>query len=188
MPMPTPAPKPWVREVLKFWFEETQPEQWFKHDGPFDAAVRSRFFDLHAALALRSRHELLSDERSALAAVIVFDQMSRNMFRGTPAAFASDPVALSLAQEAIARGFDRGLTKAERTFLYLPFEHAEDHRAQARCVALMASLDDPDLTTWATAHRTIIDRFGRFPHRNAILGRTSTPEELEFLRQPGSSF
>ena len=186
--MPTPMPKPWVSEVLKFWFEETQPEQWFKKDAAFDAAVRSRFFDLHAELALRSRQELLGDERSALAAVIVFDQMSRNMFRGTPAAFASDPVALSLAQEAIARGFARGFTKAERTFLYLPFEHAEDRRAQACCVALMASLDDPELTAWAVAHRTIIDRFGRFPHRNAVLGRTSTPEELEFLQQPGSSF
>ena len=189
-PMPSPMPPlmPWASEVLKFWFEETRPEQWFKKDAVFDAAVRSRFLDLHAELALRSQQELLGDERSALAAVIVFDQMSRNMFRGTPAAFASDPVALSLAQEAIARGFDRGFTKAERTFLYLPFEHAEDRRAQACCVALMASLDDPELTAWAVAHRTIIDRFGRFPHRNAVLGRTSTPEELEFLQQPGSSF
>jgi len=186
--MPTPAPKLWVSEVLKFWFEETQPEQWFKKDAAFDAAVRSRFFDLHAELALRSQQELLGDERSALAAVIVFDQMSRNIFRDTPAAFASDAVALSLAQEAIARGFDRGVSKAERMFFYLPFEHAEDRRAQARCVELMASLDDPEFTKWAAAHQGIIDRFGRFPHRNAVLGRTSTPEELEFLQQPGSSF
>jgi uncharacterized protein (DUF924 family) len=186
--MSTPTPKPWVSEVLKFWFEETQPEQWFKNDAAFDAAVRGRFFDLHAELALWSQQELLSDERSVLAAVIVFDQMSRNMFRDTPAAFASDAVALSLAQEAVARGLDRGFTKAERMFLYLPFEHAEDRRAQACCVALMVSLDDPELTKWAIAHRAIIDRFGRFPHRNAILGRTSTREELQFLEQPGSSF
>ena len=186
--MPTPTPKPWVSEVLAFWFAETQPEQWFKSDPAFDATVRSRFFDLHAELALRSSRELLCDARSALAAVIVFDQMSRNMFRNTPAAFASDAAALALAQHAIARGLDRGLSKSERMFLYLPFEHAEDGRAQARCVELMASLDDPELTNWATAHRGIIDRFGRFPHRNAILGRTSTREELEFLEQPGSSF
>jgi uncharacterized protein (DUF924 family) len=183
-----PTPKPWVSEVLKFWFEETQPEQWFKKDAAFDTAVRSRFFDLHAKLASWSQQELLGDERSALAAVIVLDQMSRNMFRDTPAAFASDAAALALAQEALARGLDRRLSQAERVFLYLPFEHAEDSRAQARCVALMASLDDPDHTKWATAHQGIIDRFGRFPHRNAILGRTSTLEELEFLAQPGSSF
>jgi len=186
--MPTPTPKPWVSEVLKFWFEEAQPEQWFKKDAAFDAAVRSRFLDLHAELALWSPEELLGDGRSALAAVIVFDQMSRNMFRDTPAAFASDAVALSLAQEAIARGLDRGFSKAERMFLYLPFEHAEDCRAQARCVELMASLDDPELTKWAAAHQGVIDRFGRFPHRNAILGRMSTSEELEFLNQPGSTF
>jgi uncharacterized protein (DUF924 family) len=183
-----PTPKPWVSEVLKFWFEETQPEQWFKKDAAFDTAVRSRFFDLHAKLALWPQQELLGDERTALAAVIVLDQMSRNMFRDTPAAFASDAAALALAHEAVARGLDGRLSKAERVFLYLPFEHAEDSRAQARCVALMASLDDPDLTKWATAHQGIIDRFGRFPHRNAILGRTSTREELEFLAQPGSSF
>lgn len=186
--MPTPTLKPWVSEVLKFWFEETQPEQWFKKDAAFDAAVRSRFFDLHAELALGSQQELLADERSALAAVIVFDQMSRNMFRGTPLAYASDALALSMAHDAIARGFDRGLTKEERMFLYLPFEHAEDCRTQARCVELMASLDDPELTKWAVAHQGIIDRFGRFPHRNTVLGRTSTREELEFLEQHGSSF
>jgi len=183
-----PTPKPWVGEVLTFWLEETQPEQWFKKDAAFDAAVRRRFYDLHAELALRSQLELLADARSALAAVIVFDQMSRNMFRDTPAAFASDAVALSLAQEAIARGLDQGFSKAERMFLYLPFEHAEDRRAQARGVELMASLDDPELTKWAVAHQRVIDRFGRFPHRNAILGRTSSREELEFLEQPGGSF
>jgi uncharacterized protein (DUF924 family) len=186
--MPTPTPKPWVSEVLKFWFEETRPEQWFKKDAAFDAAVRNRFFDLHGQLALGSQEEFLGDGLSALAAVVVFDQMSRNMFRDTPAAFASDAVALSLAQAAIARGFDRGFSKAERMFLYLPFEHAEDSGAQARCVELMASLNDPELTKWATDHQGIIDRFGRFPHRNAILGRRSTREELEFLDQPGSTF
>jgi len=186
--MPMTMPEPWVRDVLAFWFEESQPEQWFKTDAAFDAAVRSRFLELHKRLATPLREELHSDPQSALATVIVLDQMSRNMFRGTPLAYASDALALAIAQDAIARGVDRRLTEEQRIFLYLPFEHAEDRRTQARCVELMASLDDPELGQWAEAHRAIIDRFGRFPHRNAILGRTSTPEELQFLTQPGSSF
>jgi uncharacterized protein (DUF924 family) len=110
------------------------------------------------------------------------------MFRGTPRAFASDEQALWLADAAIARGFDAGLSKDERMFLYLPFEHAEDRRSQARCVELMASLGDPEVQKWAEAHRVIVDRFGRFPHRNAVLERVSTPEEIEFLKQPNSCF
>jgi uncharacterized protein (DUF924 family) len=116
----------------------------------------------------RSRHVTTTSSWSiltALAAIIVFDQMSRNMFRDTPSAYAADRRALSIAQEAIARGFDVGLSKDERMFLYLPFEHAEDAEAQARCVTLMATLDDPELVKWADAHRSIIVRFGRFPHR-----------------------
>jgi uncharacterized protein (DUF924 family) len=114
--------------------------------------------------------------------------MSRNMFRDTPRAFATDGLAMWIAQAAIAQGFDTTLTKDERSFLYLPFEHAEDAKAQERCVALMAALRDPELTKWAQAHKDIIERFGRFPHRNEILGRQSTEEEIEFLKQPGSSF
>jgi uncharacterized protein (DUF924 family) len=106
----------------------------------------------------------------------------------SPSAFAADTRALSIAREAIARGLDIGLIKDERMFLYLPFEHAEDAEAQARCVTLMATLHDPELMKWAEAHRRIIDRFGRFPHRNRMLGRTSTPEEAQFLTQPNSSF
>jgi uncharacterized protein (DUF924 family) len=136
----------------------------------------------------RASDELSADPRIALAAVIVLDQMSRNMFRGTARAFAADPQALRVAEAAIAGGFDAGLSKDQRRFLYLPFEHCEDRAAQARAVALMASLDDPDLVKWAQAHRAVIDRFGRFPHRNGILGRPSTAEEIEFLKQPGSSF
>src|SRR5262245_15523862 len=179
---------PWVCAVLKFWFEDSGPEQWFKKDAAFDAAVRSRFLDLYRELAVRPDEELPSHAHGVLAAVIVFDQMSRNMFRGTAQAFASDARALALAQEAVARGLDRELAKDERMFLYLPFEHAEDRQTQARCVALMASLGDPELSKWAEAHRAVIDRFGRFPHRNAILQRTSTAEELQFLQEPGSSF
>ena len=173
---------------MKFWFEQTPPDQWFQKDSTFDASIRERFFGLHEILASRGNNGLLADAQTALAAVIVLDQMSRNMFRDTPRAFAADPQALSVAEAAIVRGFDLGLTKDQRMFLYLPFEHAEDRQRQARSVALMASLGDPELQKWAEAHKAIVDRFGRFPHRNSILGRISTLEEAEFLAQPDSSF
>lgn len=181
-------PGNWIDDVLSFWFGEIANEQWFKKDDAFDAKVRERFARLHEAVASQHSEDLSADARSALAAVIVLDQMSRNMFRGSPHAFAQDPKALAIATAMIERGFDRGLTKDQRMFCYLPFEHAEDPLAQARCVALMAGLGDADLVKWAEAHKVIVDRFGRFPHRNAVLDRTSTEEELEFLEQPGSSF
>ena len=181
-------PVNWVNDVLGFWFSETKPEQWFKKDEHFDADVRSRFLALSETLAAQPDHALLADPRTALAAIIVFDQMSRNMFRGSPRAFALDARALALAEQIVARGYDKGMTKDERTFCYLPFEHAENPDAQARCVELMGGLDDPDLVKWATAHKVSIDRFGRFPHRNEVLGRISTEEEVAFLKEPGSSF
>ena len=177
----------WSNDVLKFWFTESGPKYWFNKDPAFDETVRLRFLAVYESLA-NCNNDLLADARTALAAILVFDQMSRNMFRDTPRAFATDRRALSIAQEAIDRGFASGLTKDERMFLYLPFEHAEDRAAQARSVILMATLDDPELTTWAKEHWRIIDRFGRFPHRNRVLGRTSTPEEASFLTQPGSCF
>jgi uncharacterized protein (DUF924 family) len=178
----------WVDDVLRFWFEETGPKQWFEKSDALDAEVRRRFLELHETLTARPSHALLADARMALAAIVVLDQMSRNMFRANPRAFAADSKALGLADAAIAQGFDSGMTKDERMFLYLPFEHAESREAQARSVALMAGLGDPELTKYAEMHKIIIDRFGRFPHRNAVLGRPSTPEEIEFLKQPGSSF
>ncbi len=178
----------WVEDVLNFWFEQIASDQWFEEDSALDASIRQRFLGVHEILLSREKDDLLTDARTALAAVVVLDQMSRNMFRGTPRAFAADPQALRIAWGAIDRGFDVDLDKNERLFLYLPFEHAEDRQAQERSVALMASLDDPELQKWAEAHKAIIDRFGRFPHRNAILGRMSTPEEIAFLKQPDSSF
>jgi uncharacterized protein (DUF924 family) len=178
----------WVEDILKFWFEQTKPDQWFRKDSAFDVTVREGFLSLHEDLMSRGINDLVADAQTALAAVIVLDQMSRNMFRGTARAFAADQQALWVTETAIARGFDVGLTKDQRVFLYLPFEHSEDRRSQARSVALLASLGDPELTKWAEAHQAIVDRFGRFPHRNSILGRTSTAEEIEFLKQPGSSF
>jgi uncharacterized protein (DUF924 family) len=131
---------------------------------------------------------LLADAKTALAAVIVLDQFSRNMFRGTPSAFANDAKALAISRKAIAKGFADALSSDERLFLYLPFEHQESVDAQARSVELFSGLDDPELTKYAQAHKDIIDRFGRFPHRNDILGRTSTAEEMEFLKGQDNSF
>jgi len=124
---------------------------------------------------------------AALALVVVLDQFSRNMFRGSPGAFAGDPAALAAAAGAIERGFDRLLSAQERTFVYMPFEHAEDLEAQRRSLALFEALDPNDME-YARRHHEIIARFGRFPHRNAVLGRESTPEEIEFLKRSGSSF
>ena len=178
----------WVAEVLRFWLEETPPQKRFQKDEEFDAGLRARFCGTHAHVVNLALTVCLSDADTALAAVIVLDQFSRNMFRGTPAAFASDRRALDIAEAAIAKGFDALVPETARLFFYLPFEHAEDAAAQARAVALMAGLGDSELVKWAKAHQAIIDRFGRFPHRNAVLGRASTAEELEFLREPGSFF
>jgi len=178
----------WVAEVLQFWFGELTAEQWFKRDASVDERIRARFAPVHDLVSATPDAALLGDARSALAAIIVLDQFSRNMFRGDPRAFASDAKALSIAQAAIGKGYLGELSKDERLFLYLPFEHCEDRAQQARCVELMSGLGDPELTRYAIAHRDIIERFGRFPHRNAILGRVSTAEEIEFLKEPGSSF
>jgi len=117
----------------------------------------------------------------------VLDQFPRNMFRGAPRAFAADPVALAAAKHAVARGYDRGFPDVEKQFIYLPFEHSESLADQEKACELMRPLGD-DLYDWALRHKRIIERFGRFPHRNEILGRKSTPEEIEFLKQPGSGF
>jgi uncharacterized protein (DUF924 family) len=183
------SPEPeWITEVLHFWFREITREQWFKRDAALDDQIRARFLPVHDLVSATPDAELLADPRRALAAVLVLDQFSRNMFRGTPRAFASDAKALAMAEGVIANGFAASLSKDELLFLYLPFEHSEAHAAQLRCVELMSSLGDAELTRYAQAHCDIIERFGRFPHRNEVLGRTSSAEEIEFLKQPGSSF
>jgi uncharacterized protein (DUF924 family) len=178
----------WADEVLQFWLGELSREQWFGSGAKLDEQIRSRFLDVHQAVVVAPDDVLLFDPKSALAAVIVLDQFSRHMFRGTPSAFATDGKALTIAEAVIARGLAEAFSDDERLFLYLPFEHQEDVQAQARCVDLFSALGDPELTKYAQAHKDIIDRFGRFPHRNAILGRQSTTEELEFLKGPGSAF
>lgn len=178
----------WVGDVLRFWLEETSPELRFEKDAAFDAMVASRFGELHERLSADPPAPLALTARIALAAIVVLDQFPRNLFRGSARAFASDPVALALARHAVEGGLDRGLFAEARLFLYLPFEHSESRDDQDRAVELITALGDAKWTRYAVAHRDIISRFGRFPHRNAALGRASTAEEIEFLKGPGSAF
>jgi uncharacterized protein (DUF924 family) len=182
---PEPA---WVDDVLSFWFGELDREAWFRRSEAIDALIRARFGKVHDKIAALPIDAALASPRRALATVVVLDQFSRNLFRGTPRAFDSDPKAREIARSAIARSFDHGLDVHGRSFLYMPFEHSEDLADQELAVSLLGSLGDEEYTRFAIAHRDIIARFGRFPHRNAVLGRASTPEEAEFLRHPGSSF
>ena len=178
-----------IGEVLDLWFGEFGPEEWFHGGGAVDARIRERFLDLHEALRGEGAPERWrASARGLLAAVIALDQFPRHLYRGGPRAFASDAAALGLAKEALARGFDRELSEEERKFLYLPFEHSEDPAEQARSVALFSALGDDRSLDYAVRHKAVIDRFGRFPHRNEALGRPSTPEEIEFLKEPDSSF
>lgn len=194
-------------EVLSFWLgplredgsaEPSQAAKWWKKDDTFDALVRSRFGALSLAVRAGERASWLAEPRGRLAFVIVLDQFSRNMHRNTPEMFAADGQALQLVLDGIAAGADRRLATAERTFFYMPLMHSEDLAMQERCVALFTAFRDEAIGDareplsgalgFAIRHRDIVARFGRFPHRNAILGRASTPEEEQFLAQPGSSF
>ena len=177
-----------IEEVLKFWFDELSPDDWFEVDEAVDSHIRARFQELHESLREQVPETWRSSARGCLAAVIVLDQFPRNMYRGTSHAFAADSAALSLANEALMRGFDRELPVDERKFLYMPFEHSEDPADQVRSIELFGSLENELDLDYARRHKEIIDRFGRFPHRNAVLGRISSPEEIEFIIEPGSSF
>ena len=176
----------WIADVDRFWFEELPSEAWFRRDEAVDAMIRARFGTLHERLKRDGAARAPATPAGALAAVIVLDQFPRNMFRDSPAAYATDAAALDLAQRAVDAGFDRGLDVHRRQFLYLPFMHSEDPAMQARSVALFRELGDAEALDFAARHQAIIDRFGRFPHRNAILGRASTAAEIEFLKtNPG---
>lgn len=177
-----------IEEVLKFWFDNLSPDDWFESNEAVDSHIRERFQELHEALLEQVPETWRSSSRGCLAAMIVLDQFSRNMYRGTSRAFAADGAALSLAKEALARGFDRELSMDERKFLYMPFEHSENPAEQARSIELFGTLGSELDLDYARRHKEIIDRFGRFPHRNAVLGRVSTPEEIEFIKEPDSSF
>jgi len=195
-----------AREILEFWFGDwrsdarvgkAQQQLWFDKKPDVDRDIGSRF----GSLLEPARNRLLdwqATPRGRLAMILLLDQFSRNIFRGTPKAFAYDPEALELSLEGLAQGDDLGCGLYERAFYYLPLEHAEDPRCQEKSVALFRALLDAaphdsqktfaSFYDYAVRHRDIVARFGRFPHRNAILGRDSTAEELDFLKQPGSSF
>ena len=182
--------------VLDFWFgtgDQARPE-WFRKDPAFDALIRGRFGALiDAALAGAIDDWAGRSPQAALARILVLDQFTRNAFRDTARAFAGDAQALRAARDLVARGFDRLLTGRQRGFAYLPFEHAEDRAAQQEAMRHFTALvaEHPglaDLLLWARKHQEIIERFGRYPHRNALLGRADTADEAAFLQQPGSSF
>jgi uncharacterized protein (DUF924 family) len=181
-----------ARAVLEFWFEEIEPKQWFTKDPTFDDAIRERFSGLLAALteAPDRAFDWAGTPLGAVAAVVTLDQFPRNLFRDDPRAFTRDPLARDVARKAVALGhhMDPVLDLHKKVFLFLPFEHGESLADQDWSVALIGSLGDADYLDYAERHRDIIVRFGRFPHRNAILGREGTAEEAAFLRQPGSSF
>ncbi|HEY7379089.1 MAG TPA: DUF924 family protein [Steroidobacteraceae bacterium] len=170
--------------VLAFW-RGIGPDRWFKKDAALDAEITSRFSALWHEAAAGRLASWEEDAGSALALIILLDQFPRNMFRGEARAFATDPLARTAAERAIARGFDQAVPTSERLFFYLPFEHSENVPDQERAVTLVRTIGDADLTRWAELHADIIRRFGRFPHRNSALGRSSTREEQAFLNAGG---
>lgn len=174
--------------VLQFWYEELGEKDWFRKSDALDATIRERFGKLHGQAAACELAHWRETAKGRLAEIIVLDQFSRNMYRDAPRAFAQDPLALALAQEAIAQGGDQSLTTPERQFLYMPFMHSESAAIHQQAVEVFTRLNLPHTLEYELKHKAIIDRFGRYPHRNAVLGRASTPEEAEFLNQPGSSF
>ena len=181
--------------VLDFWFGSPRGKArlaWFRRDAAFDEEIRLRFGGVHEAAARRELDPWRASPEPMLALVVILDQFSRNLFRDDARAFAQDGYALECARQAIARRDDLTLLPVERQFLYLPYEHSESLADQEIGVELMRSLDEFEetrgISSWAVRHRDIVARFGRFPHRNATLGRASTPEEVEFLKQPGSGF
>ncbi len=196
-----------IDEILEFWFgpldevgcaDSRHAARWWKKDAAFDDEIRRRFGELHRAIASRELDDWLADPRGRLAQIVALDQFSRNMHRDTPAMFAFDARALELALEGIARGDDRELPRDLRSFMYMPLIHSEELANQERAVALFAALHDSAppavrdryaaAARYAEMHRDIVARFGRFPHRNAALGRDTSAEEAAFLEQPGSRF
>ncbi len=185
------------QKILAFWFGESADygksrSQWFKKDAAFDDEIRRHFLATYDAAASVQLSDWKNEAQRCLALIVVLDQFPRNMFRGSGRAFAADALALEAANHALQRGFDLGMKPVERQFTYLPLEHSESLDDQERCLKLMLELsafpETSDLHIWAEKHLVIIQRFGRFPHRNAALGRESTAEEIAFLKEPDSSF
>jgi len=186
---------PRAAEVLDFWFagSASPRDEWFRKDASFDQRIAERFGALVDHALAGGLADWAQEANSALAQLIVLDQFTRNIFRDSPRAFAGDALALAAARRMVASGDDQQLPPLHRVFAYLPFEHAEDRLTQAESLRLFAALSNADASLahfedYARRHAEVIERFGRFPHRNAVLGRNSTAEELQFLQQPGSRF
>lgn len=167
-------------DIVRFW-HDAGPDRWFNKDTAFDDEIRERFLAAHEAAAAGELAAWEADAEGALALMILLDQFPRNMFRDTARAFATDPLARAIAAGALVRGFDAQVPADMRTFFYLPFEHSEDMADQERALTLYKAAGEADNLKWAELHADIIRRFGRFPHRNAVLGRATTPEEQAFL-------
>jgi uncharacterized protein (DUF924 family) len=176
-----------IDEIIRFCFEELEPKAWFRKDEALDGTIALRFGATYHELRSGIPAAWLDTPEGFLAAILVLDQFPRNMFRGEARAFATDAAALALTKRAIAEGVDAKLKPEQRSFIHMPFQHSEDKADQARAVSLFTALGHPLGLDFALRHQAIVDRFGRFPYRNAILGRPSTEEERAFLAEPGSS-
>ncbi len=176
------------RSILQFWFQEISPSQWWKVDPDFDELVRVRFSEIHRQASQAELFNWRSEAAGRLAEIIVLDQFSRNIYRGTGQAFATDSLALALAQEAVSRGSDRDLAPEQRAFMYMPYMHSESTVIHEVAERLFRENTPKSNYDFELRHKAIIDRFGRYPHRNAVLGRQSTAEEAAFLIGPGSRF
>lgn len=175
-------------DILDFWFNDLSPQQWWAKDEKLDREIARRFGELHAQASRCELFDWRMAAKGRLAEIIILDQFSRNIYRDKPQSFANDPLALALAQEALAVDADKALSPVERSFLYLPFMHSESVEIHRVAVILYSAPGLESNLDYELQHKLIIDRFGRYPHRNNILGRESTPDEIEFLKQPGSSF
>jgi len=175
-------------DILLFWFKELDKSQWWVKDQALDTLIKERFLELHTAANKCELYPWRITAGGRLAEIIVLDQFSRNIFRDTPAAFASDSLALALAQEAISVGADKNLNALQRSFLYMPFMHSESLKIHQVAIKLFNDIDIPLNLEFAIKHKAVIEKFGRYPHRNGILNRVSTAAEIAFLKQPGSAF
>jgi uncharacterized protein (DUF924 family) len=174
--------------VLDFWFKEIDHKYWFVKDLAFDKLLKDKFEALHTEVSAELKSDWRSTPQGRLAEIIVLDQFSRNMFRDSPKAFAQDPLALRLAQEAVALRVDKEMSTDEKSFLYMPYMHSESRLVHLEALRLFSQPGLEDNLKFEILHKAIIDKYGRYPHRNKVLNRESTPEEIEFLRGPGSSF
>ncbi len=175
------------KEILDFWFSQTAKSKWFAKDPAFDSEITQKFLSTYQ-LAKQQDLDWPESPESYLALVILFDQFPRNMFRNKPEAYATDSMARDIAKKAIAKGLDSQLSEERRRFFYMPFMHSEELSEQEYAIELFTKLENKKTLNYAIIHKQIIERFGRFPHRNDVLGRQSTEAELEFLKEPGSRF